>query len=203
MKHSRSKQGLKIPLIAVLLLLALALIVALVAFQHTPIVVQSDDEPTSQVATVAGPMPQPPSPKAAAKGTKPQPAGKDEEETAAPEATLDPEAIASMRQARDQGDPRTPPIVHSPEGPSATPDELADPQLYEAFEARQEMAVYRRFTYAATAKIDKLEKLLAEGKAQGLPPEKLAEGEEKIARLKEVQEKLLLKYPDILDKPAP
>ena len=115
-----------------------------------------------------------------------------------PGYSFDTEAIAAMREARLHGDPRTPPLARQPQQESPTPEELADPDLYLAYEARQTTRVYRNFVYASEIKIEKLTKLVEQARAMGLDEATIQEGEEKIQKLREAQAKLLAEHEDIL-----
>lgn len=110
----------------------------------------------------------------------------------------DPQAVEALRQSRLHGDPRTPPIAR-PETTRELPteEELADPDLYLEYEARQQQQVYASFLDASKKKISDLEAIIERGKQGGVSPEQLAEGEEKLRRLKQMREQLLAEHPDL------
>jgi len=109
--------------------------------------------------------------------------------------------LNSLADARINGDPRTPPIVRSTiEREMPTPEELADPDLYQEYEIRQNQKVYRSFYSASKNKLVKMEKLMEQARSQGVSEDKLREGEEKIAKMKAMREKLAQTYNDISDE---
>ena len=117
-------------------------------------------------------------------------------ERAAPEPFSVP--LNSMADARVNGDPRTPPIVRSTvEREMPTPEELADPDLYQEYESRQNQKVYRSFYSASKNKLVEMEKLMEQARSQGVSDDKLREGEEKIAKMKAMREKLAQTYDDL------
>ncbi len=108
--------------------------------------------------------------------------------------------LNSLADARVNGDPRTPPIVRSSiEREMPTPDELADPELYQEYETRQNQKVYRSFYNASKNKLIEMEALMEKARSQGVPEDKLLEGEEKIVKMKAMREKLAQTYDDIAD----
>ena len=121
-----------------------------------------------------------------------------------PEAwTPDPQAVEALRQSRLHGDPRTPPIARrETEREMPTEEELADPELYLQYEARQQQKVYASFVEASKKKISDLEAIIERGKQGGVSPEQLAEGEEKLRRLKEMREQLLAENPELVAEDA-
>lgn len=110
--------------------------------------------------------------------------------------TPSPQAVAALRESMRQGDPRTPPLAPSTdlrEPPSAT--ELADPALYQEYEQRQQQKVHASFARAADQRIPELEALIARGRAEGLSEAQLAEGEAKLAKLREQRNQLAAQQP--------
>ncbi len=109
--------------------------------------------------------------------------------------------LNSMADARINGDPRTPPMVRTTvEREMPTPEELADPDLYQEYESRQNQKVYRSFYSASKNKLVEMEKLMEQARSQGVSEDKLREGEEKIAKMKAMREKLAQTYDDISDE---
>ena len=109
--------------------------------------------------------------------------------------------LNSMADARINGDPRTPPIVRSTvEREMPSPEELADPDLYQEYESRQNQKVYRSFYSASKNKLVEMEKLMEQARSQGVSEDKLREGEEKIAKMKAMREKLAQTYDDLSDE---
>ncbi|WP_290500932.1 hypothetical protein [Alcanivorax sp.] len=112
--------------------------------------------------------------------------------------TPSPQAVAALRQSMRNGDPRTPPLVRNTdlrEPPSAA--ELADPALYQQYEARQNQAVRASFVAAANRKMAELEGLIARGKEFGIAPEQLEEGIAKLDKLREQRDQLVAQYPEL------
>lgn len=109
--------------------------------------------------------------------------------------------LNSLADARLNGDPRTPPIVRSTvEREMPTSEELADPELYQEYETRQNQKVYRSFYSASKNKLAEMEKLMEQARSQGVPDDKLREGDEKIAKMKAMRKKLSQTYDDISDE---
>jgi hypothetical protein len=91
-----------------------------------------------------------------------------------------------MSEARERGDPRTPPIVHEAERPAPTPAQLADPQAYQQYQDDQHTRLLNNFVAAAADALPKLQADLERGRQAGIPPEQLAKVEEKIARIQQL-----------------
>ncbi len=109
-----------------------------------------------------------------------------------------PQAVAALRESMRNGDPRTPPLVRNTdlrEPPSAA--ELADPALYQQYEARQNQAVRASFVAAANRKMVELEGLIARGKEFGIAPEQLEEGIAKLDKLREQRDQLVAQHPEL------
>ena len=131
----------------------------------------------------------------------PPPARPDAEPSPGVEAVIaprvSPAAAESLRRARREGDPRTPPVARR-EPRKAPPQEvLDDPKLYSRYEQGEKMAVYASFMAASQRRIGELEELVAKGERDGLPPEQLAEGQRKLEGLKQRREELLSRFPDL------
>lgn len=109
---------------------------------------------------------------------------KDAEETFT-EQPLDQEALATFALSVTEDDPRAPPIGRSQPYQGPSQQVLDDPQLYAEFESNQRRTTLQQFVTAATAKVRKLESLIAKGKARGISEEKLEEGLAKLAALKQ------------------
>jgi len=110
------------------------------------------------------------------------------------------EAVSALRNSMENGDPRTPPLARSEDlrdMPSAA--ELADPDLYQQYEQRQNQKVYASFASAATQKISELEKMIARAEAEGLPPEQIQEGREKLEGLRNQRAEILQAHPDVAE----
>lgn len=112
--------------------------------------------------------------------------------------TPSPQTVAALRESMRNGDPRTPPLVRNTdlrEPPSAA--ELADPALYQQYEARQNQAVRASFVAAANRKMVELEGLIARGKEFGIAPEQLEEGIAKLDKLREQRDQLVAQHPEL------
>ncbi len=107
-------------------------------------------------------------------------------------------AWISMADARENGDPRTPPIQRDAEarnGPSAA--ELADPQAYQQYENSQHARLLGNFVAAAATELPKLQADLERGRAAGIPQEQLAKVEEKIARIQKLSADIVKNQPKL------
>lgn len=119
----------------------------------------------------------------------PAPAGSDTPLPPMPESTVD--AAESMKQANEHGDPAAPPVVRdSVQREAPTPAELADPKAYQRYEARQNQRLYNEYVKAANTEIPRLQADIERARAAGLPPEQIAEGEEKLRRIQAMKEQL-------------
>lgn len=99
-------------------------------------------------------------------------------------------ATESMASAREYGDVRQPALQRDAprEAPSAT--ELADPAAYQRYEARQNQRLQRAYMKAADAEIPRLQQDIAQARAEGMTPEQIAEGEEKLRRIQAMRDQL-------------
>lgn len=96
---------------------------------------------------------------------------------------LDQDAIATFALSLEVDDPRAPPINRSqPEVPVAQ-EILDDPVLYAEHEAQNRRVLLQSYVVAAKEKVQRLNLLIAQGKARGISPEKLSEGLGKVAAL--------------------
>lgn len=112
---------------------------------------------------------------------------------------LDPDAIASLRGARELGyDPRTPPIGRDAPREQPSEEELADPEKYAEFEARQERKIKRAYVIEAEKYVRQLRDDIEKGKAMGIPPEEIAKVREKVRRIEEMRAQLLAADPGLL-----
>ncbi len=105
---------------------------------------------------------------------------------AAPVAAAD-----SMADARLHGDARTPPLAPAAAasaGPS--PAQLADPQAYRAYEARQDARVMAAFASAAQLEVPRLQADVERARASGIPAAQIARVEEKIRRLEQLRREI-------------
>lgn len=105
-----------------------------------------------------------------------------------PESNVD--AAESMAKAMEHGDPQAPRVVRDEprEAPSAA--ELADPKAYQQYETRQNQRLYSQYVKAADNEIPRLQADIERARAAGLPPEQIAEGEEKLRRIQAMRDQL-------------
>ena len=156
------------------------------------------DSPETPLPVVpASADPQPPQPLTAQPRTEPRPTGP-EDDGAQPDTVLDADAVAAFRQSLAEGDRRVPPIVRGPEEPRPEPEILDQPDAYAAWEAQQDLALKQRFLQAAVRKVAFLEQEIERARAQGLDPESLREGEEKVRRLKAMMAELRAQHPELV-----
>lgn len=172
-------------------LLALALVVVAVVVAGRLLLSDEAPAPTTVAPNAAGPGPDglasalPPAGPVAASA----PAGTDTPLPPMPESTVD--AAESMKQANEHGDPAAPPVVRdSVQREAPTPAELADPKAYQRYEARQNQRLYNEYVKAANSEIPRLQADIERARAAGLPPEQIAEGEEKLRRIQAMKEQL-------------
>lgn len=112
-----------------------------------------------------------------------------------PETTVD--AAESMARALEHGDPQAPKVVRDVPREMPTEAELADPAAYQRYEARQNQRLYSQFVKAADDEIPRLQADIARAKAAGLPPEQIAEGEEKLRRIQAMRDQLKADNPGL------
>jgi hypothetical protein len=110
-----------------------------------------------------------------------------------------PEAVASLRQARLEGDSRTPNLApnHEREQPSA--EALVDHEQYLEYERRQQKRVYRAYVEASKIKTTQLRSMIEQGKAEDVSDEDIAFAEEKIRGIEQMAMSLQQDYPDIME----
>lgn len=108
----------------------------------------------------------------------------------------------SMRQAFLEGDERTPPLAHrEPEQQRELPtaEELANPELYQQYEVRQQMNVRESFARAARNRISELEQQLQQAEQMGGDAEQLREGREKLERLQQQYDQTVAEMPELVE----
>lgn len=165
----------------------------------------SRDEQTLYASDNVSIAPEPPKEAHAAMPAMPYqvPAIKSKKNNPAPEANPEEElwdetAIEQMREARIHGDDRAPPIVHEAVTEQrATPEELASPELYNAYEAREEMKLKAQFVSAAQSQLQELKQHIQAMKDAGLDQAAIREAEEKLIQLNAMSNQLLKQHPEI------
>jgi hypothetical protein len=111
----------------------------------------------------------------------------------------DPDAISSMKHAREYGDPRAPKLAKHHEREKPTEAELADHEQYIEYERRQQKRVYRAYVEASKIKTAQLRSMIEKGKAEGISDEDIAFAEEKIRGIEEMALQLQQDHPDIME----
>jgi len=107
-------------------------------------------------------------------------------------------AWMSMAAARENGDPRSPPIERDGEPRSApTPAQLADPQAYQQYEEAQHTRLLGAYVAAAAAELPRLQADLERGRQAGVPAGQLAKVEEKIARIQRQSADIVKDHPQM------
>jgi len=110
-----------------------------------------------------------------------------------------PEVVESLREARLNGDSRTPPLNQSrqrDELPSA--EQLQDPELYQQYERRQQQRMYRAYVEASKIKVAELEKMIERGRREGISAEQIAFAEQKAQGIQQMAEQLQQQHPEIM-----
>lgn len=113
---------------------------------------------------------------------------------------LDKEAISSLRDARLNGDPRSPPIAHTQLTQRANGQQKSDPDQYNHYQDNKKKQLIINYMQAIQPKIETLKEQVKKAKEKGLPAEQLAEGEEKIKKMQDMLEKLAQQYPTALSQ---
>lgn len=110
---------------------------------------------------------------------------------AVPPPIVAPDAAQHLADALRNGDERSPPIVADALPiERATAAELADPAAYRRYEQRSQAKLYRAFEQEAVIALNDIDRDIQRGRAAGLSPEQIAEGEEKQRRLEAMLERL-------------
>ena len=116
-------------------------------------------------------------------------------------------AVASLREATLNGDPRTPPLAPSPEREMPTDEELSDPDLYLQYESRQQQGAYASLLQAANRQLEEMDALIARAEQEGgVTAAQLEEGRRKRDMLLQQRDALLAEHPELQtdsETPAP
>ncbi len=113
--------------------------------------------------------------------------------------TPNPEAVASMRQARLKGDPRAPKLGEHHARETPTEEELGDHEQYLEYERRQQKRVFRAYVEASKIKTAQLRSMIEKGKAEGISAEEIKFAEDKIRGIEEMAITLQQEHPDIME----
>lgn len=111
---------------------------------------------------------------------------------------LDQQAIDSLRQARLDGDDRTPAIERPAERELPSEEQLNDPELYQQYEQQQKRFSYRAYVEAAKDKVNKLNDMIEQGKQAGISQEQIEMAEEKVKGIEEMSLQLQQEFPEIM-----
>lgn len=112
-------------------------------------------------------------------------------DTALPEVpALAADATQSMSNAREHGDARQPALQRDVPRDMPSAQELADPEAYQRYEARQNQRLHKAYVNAADTEIPRLQKDIERARQAGLSPEQIAEGEEKLRRIQAMRDQL-------------
>lgn len=106
-------------------------------------------------------------------------------------------AWLSMAEAREHGDPRTPPLQRDEARTPPTAAELADPKAYQQYQQGQQLRVLGAFADAAAAELPRLQADVERGRAAGVPAEQIAKVEEKIRRIEQQRRLILREHPEL------
>ena len=90
-----------------------------------------------------------------------------------------------LADTRLTGDERAPPLARAPQARPTPRWQLDDPAAYLTREAQEHRAVQLAFVEAADRELPALRRLLEQAREQGLSPEGIAKGEEKLRRIAE------------------
>lgn len=112
-------------------------------------------------------------------------------------SSLSLEKINSLKQARLNGDARSPTLAPHELTHRSSAHQKQDPDQYNQYQANKKKQLILNYIKAAQPKISRLKEQIKIAKKKGLPKDELAEGEEKIVRLQEMIEQLKTQYPDI------
>lgn len=157
--------------------------------------------PTTDAVTPDLPLPQSlatTSPQATAAAQKTNETPESNDEDIPPDSPLNLERVASFIGSELEGDKRAPPIGKPTPAPVPPPEALGRPDLYQSFERAQEEKIHRAFIAAAVEQEKALAADISKARATGMPPEQVAEGEEKLNKLRESRLQLQQRYPDTL-----
>ena len=96
------------------------------------------------------------------------------------------DAAAGLAQTLHAGDERSPPLAPAGRDVDDVPpttNELADPAAYRRYESRRQARLYRAFEREASIALADIRRDIERARAAGVPPEQIAEGEDKARRL--------------------
>lgn len=191
----------------ILLLLGALLLAAgllWLALRPTPVVLLD----TSSVAHAPRPVPEvAPAPSAAPAANAPvdaedPPADEEAEPDPQPEPLALPR-LESFMASSIEGDDRAPPIGTSTPREPPPAEALERPDLYQQYERAQEEKLHRAFISAAHEQEKVISDAITRARAAGMTDAEIAEGEEKLERLRAMREELQQRYPDTRQNTPP
>lgn len=109
-------------------------------------------------------------------------------------------ALESMQKSLAEGDERTPPMAKSTPREKPTEAQLADPQLYEQYEAQQSAKVASIYL-SAIKEIPIIRNLIDNAKLSGSrSPEEIAEAEEALQKLEGLKVDFEQQHPELVEQ---
>ncbi|ASP38474.1 hypothetical protein CHH28_07215 [Bacterioplanes sanyensis] len=110
------------------------------------------------------------------------------------------EAVASLAHARVNGDARAPALSETVQRSAPTMDELADHDLYLAYEQRQDKQLKRAYVEAAQVKTAELQSWIAKGRQYGISDAQIAQAQRKLQGIQAMAAELQQQHPDLLNE---
>jgi len=107
-----------------------------------------------------------------------------------PTSTATVAATPSVRDFIEHGDPRSPPLAPEAAQELPTAEELADPEAYHRYEARQNSGIVLAFASAAVQALQQMRSDIERARKMGATAEQLREAEDKQQHLQEVLQRI-------------
>jgi hypothetical protein len=108
--------------------------------------------------------------------------------------------LQSMGQSLSKGDSRTPALAEDTPREKPTPDVLNDPAAYEAFESRQSRRIAAGYL-SIINQVPSMRARIEQAKITGdMSPEEIAEAEEVVEKILELERDMAAKDPEILNE---
>lgn len=126
------------------------------------------------------------------------PESREPERVGLPPVDMSMSAATSMAMARNNGDPRMPPL-----DPARMPDQMAsaadraDPKAYARFEANQHTQMLASFVDAAAKEVPKIRADIERGRQMGVSAEQIAVAQEKARLIEQMSATVLREHPEI------
>lgn len=112
---------------------------------------------------------------------------------------LDAAAIDSLAHSRLHGDARAPALSARTVRTVPTAAELANHDLYLAYEQRQDKQLKRAYVEAAQVKTAELQNWIAKGRQHGISDEQIAQAQRKLDGIQAMAAELQQQHPDLLN----